>query len=83
MGIVGYGDIGRANTKLANVYGSGLKRSAASSFSDLYFDHLYGMEWVNELMAKRDCILISTPLTEQTQRIISAEVLSQCANPTP
>jgi len=82
LGIVGYGDIGRASAKLAKAYGMrvlGLKRSVvAPSFSDPYCDQFYGMEGLKDLMAKSDYILISTPLTEQTRGMISAEVLSQC-----
>jgi len=80
LGIVGYGDIGRASAKLAKAYGMtvlGLKRNA-ESFTDSYCDHVYGMEGLNELMARSDYILVSTPLTEQTRGLISAEVLSQC-----
>ncbi|KAL3802058.1 hypothetical protein HJC23_010814 [Cyclotella cryptica] len=80
LGVVGYGDIGRASAKLAKAYGMrvvGLKRNAAS-FSDPYCDHLYGIDGLNSLMAESDYILISTPLTEQTRGMISADVLSHC-----
>ncbi|KAL7486698.1 hypothetical protein ACHAW6_012296 [Cyclotella cf. meneghiniana] len=80
LGVVGYGDIGRASAKLAKAYGMrvlGLKRNA-SSFSDPYCDHLYGIDGLHSLMAESDYILISTPLTEQTRGMISADVLSHC-----
>lgn len=80
LGVVGYGDIGRASAKLAKAYGMrvlGLKRNAAS-FQDEYCDKVYGMEGLDELMAQSDYVLISTPLTEQTRGMISADVLSNC-----
>lgn len=80
LGVVGYGDIGRASAKLAKAYGMrvlGLKRNA-SSFSDPYCDHVYGIDGLHSLMAESDYILISTPLTEQTRGMISADVLSHC-----
>jgi phosphoglycerate dehydrogenase-like enzyme len=80
LGIVGFGDIGKASAKLAKAYGMrvlGLKRNAAS-FSDPYCDHVYGTEELNNLMAESDYILISTPLTKQTRGMISAEALSHC-----
>ena len=80
LGIVGYGDIGRASAKLAKAYGMrvvGLKRNA-ESFSDPFCDHVYGADRLNDLMAESDYILISTPLTEQTRGMISKDVLSHC-----
>ncbi|KAL7523245.1 hypothetical protein ACHAXR_000340, partial [Thalassiosira sp. AJA248-18] len=80
LGVVGYGDIGRASAKLAKAYGMrvlGLKRNA-SSFSDPYCDQVYGMEGLEDLMAESDYILISTPLTDQTRGMISSDILSKC-----
>ena len=80
LGVVGYGDIGKASATLAKAYGMrvvGLKRNAAS-FTDPYCDHMYGIDGLNDLMAESDYILISTPLTEQTRGMISKEALSHC-----
>lgn len=80
LGVVGYGDIGRASAKLAKAYGMrvvGLKRNAAS-YTDPYCDHMYGIDGLNDLMEESDYILISTPLTEQTRGMISKEALSHC-----
>lgn len=80
LGVVGYGDIGRASAKLAKAYGMrvlGLKRNAAS-FSDPYCDEVLGMDQLNELMSSSDYILVSAPLTPQTRGLISAEALSKC-----
>mmetsp|Transcript_22005 Transcript_22005/g.46418 ORF Transcript_22005/g.46418 Transcript_22005/m.46418 type:complete len:442 (-) Transcript_22005:51-1376(-) len=81
LGVVGFGDIGRASAKLAKAYGMkvlGLKRSVPESYSDPYCDEFYGMEGLDDLVAKCDYILVATPLTEQTRGMISAEVLSKC-----
>lgn len=80
LGVVGYGDIGRASAKLAKAYGMrvvGLKRNAAS-FNDPYCDHMYGIDGLHDLMSESDYILISTPLTEQTRGMISKHALSHC-----
>ena len=80
LGIVGYGDIGRASAKLAKAYGMrvlGLKRKV-TSVDDPYCDRMYGIEGLKDLISNSDYILISTPLTSQTRGMISAEVLSHC-----
>lgn len=80
LGVVGYGDIGRASAKLAKAYGMkviGVKRNPAS-FRDEYCDVVYGTDKLNTLMEDSDYVLISTPLTEQTRNMISKEVLSNC-----
>ena len=83
MGIVGYGDIGRACAKLAKAYGMkviGLKRDISTfrSEDDPYCDTMYGMEGLHEVMSLSDYILISTPLTEHTRGLISREAISKC-----
>ena len=81
LGVVGFGDIGRASAKLAKAYGMkvlGLKRSIPESFSDPYCDEIYDMNGLVELVQKSDYILVATPLTEQTQGLISKKVLSHC-----
>ena len=78
LGVVGFGDIGKASAKLAKAYGMrvvGLKRNVTS---DPFCDHMYGIDGLNKLMAESDYILISTPLTEQTHGMISKDALSHC-----
>ncbi|KAL7529321.1 hypothetical protein ACHAWF_002933, partial [Thalassiosira exigua] len=80
LGVVGYGDIGRASAKLAKAYGMrvlGLKRNPAS-FSDPHCDEVYGNDKLHDLMAESDYVLVATPLTEQTRGMISAKALSKC-----
>ena len=53
MGIVGYGDIGRACARLAKAYGMvvlGLKRTASSSSADPYCDRVYGTGGLHEML---------------------------------
>lgn len=94
MGIVGYGDIGRACAKLAKAYGItvlGLKRtksvsslqtttSYSSSSVDPYCDQFYyeSEGGLYEMLSRSDYILISTPLTKQTRGLISKEALARC-----
>lgn len=86
MGVVGYGDIGRACAKLAKAYGMtvlGLKRTAptqsSTSLVDPYCDQFYyGMDGMFELLSRSDYVLVSTPLTQQTRGLLSKEALSKC-----
>lgn len=78
MGIVGYGDIGRACAKLAKVYGMrviALRRNPLLCNGDPYCDVAYGnkKEDLNRLMSESDYILCSAPLTEDTKGLIGKE----------
>lgn len=80
LGVIGYGDIGRASAKLAKAFGMkvlALKRNV-NGFNDQYCDEVYGMDGLNEVMSKSDYILVSAPLTESTRGLISKDVLSKC-----
>jgi phosphoglycerate dehydrogenase-like enzyme len=86
MGIVGYGDIGRACARLAKAYGMtvlGLRRTASSSSSsssvaDPYCDRMYGTDGLHDMLSRSDYVLVAAPLTEQTRGLISYEALSHC-----
>jgi phosphoglycerate dehydrogenase-like enzyme len=81
LGVVGFGDIGRASAKLAKAYGMkvlGLKRTVPESFSDECCDEIFDLSGLVEVVKRSDYILVSTPLTEQTRGLISKEVLSHC-----
>jgi len=80
LGVIGYGDIGRASAKLAKAFGMkvlAFKRNA-HGFNDPYCDEVYGMDGLNEVMSKSDYILVSAPLTESTRGLISKDALSKC-----
>lgn len=81
LGVVGFGDIGRASAKLAKAYGMkvlGLKRTVPESFSDECCDEIFDLSGLVEVVKRSDYILVSTPLTEQTRGLISKEVISHC-----
>lgn len=78
MGIIGYGDIGRACAKLATVYGMricALRRHPFLSRDDPYCDVVYGRDKgsLNRLMSECDYIVCSTPSTVETRGMVSAE----------
>ena len=78
MGIVGYGDIGRAVAKMASVYGMkivALRRHPFLSRQDLLCDIVYGRdkESLNQLMSESDFIVCSAPSTVETRGMVSAE----------
>jgi len=75
LGVVGYGDIGRACAKLAKVYGMrvvALRRNPKLSENDPYCDVAYGndAESLNRIMSESDYILVSAPLTEETRGLV-------------
>lgn len=81
MGIVGYGDIGRACAKMASVYGMrivALRRHPYLSRRDCLCDVVYGRdkESLHQLMAESDYIVCSAPSTIETQGMVSAEAFS-------
>ena len=78
MGIVGYGDIGRACAKLARIYGMrivALRRNPKLAWGDPLCDNVLPStpEALNELMSQSDYILVSAPLTEETRGLIGRE----------
>lgn len=78
LGIIGYGDIGKACAKLAKAYGMKVvaqRRNPSLSVDDPYIDAVYkdGQESINKIMAECDYILISAPLTDQTRGMINKE----------
>jgi len=78
MGIVGYGDIGRACAKIAHVYGMkivALRRNPALSVQDPLVDVVYGtdQESLERLMGESDYIVCSAPSTVETQGLVGAD----------
>lgn len=75
LGIVGYGDIGRAVARLAKPLGMrilALRRNAAASASDPLVDEVLTPERLTELCATADDIVVATPLTPHTRGLIGA-----------
>ena len=78
LGIIGYGDIGRAAARLAKAYGMkviALRRNPDRSSGDPYCDVVYGndKESMNKLFAESDYVLCSAPLTPETKGMITKE----------
>jgi len=73
LGIVGYGEIGRAVAELARPFGmkiSAIRRRPELSGSDPLIDAAYPPEKLHELMAASDYVVMATPLTTQTRGMI-------------
>lgn len=78
MGIVGYGDIGRACAKLAKPFGmhvSAYRRRPELCVGDELIDHIYKQGELKDLMASSDYIVVCAPLTADTIDLISADEL--------
>mmetsp|Transcript_24088 Transcript_24088/g.49228 ORF Transcript_24088/g.49228 Transcript_24088/m.49228 type:complete len:436 (+) Transcript_24088:76-1383(+) len=78
MGIVGYGDIGRATAKLASVYGMrvvALRRNPKKSEFDPICDEVYGTgkASLQTLMSVSDYVVCSAPSTIETRGMVNAD----------
>eukprot|EP00980_Cylindrotheca_fusiformis_P006104 scaffold1312_cov122-Cylindrotheca_fusiformis.AAC.3 len=78
LGIIGYGDIGRAAAKLATAYGMkviALRRNPQKGMNDPYCDVVYGndKDSMNKLFSESDYVLCSAPLTPETKGMITKE----------
>merc|ERR1712232_484142 len=74
IGIIGYGDIGRAIAKLAKAYGMTVvatRRNPKLSQYDPYCDTILGHESLHILMEQSDFIVVATPLTEETRGMVN------------
>mmetsp|Transcript_28817 Transcript_28817/g.81294 ORF Transcript_28817/g.81294 Transcript_28817/m.81294 type:complete len:444 (-) Transcript_28817:28-1359(-) len=77
LGIVGYGDIGRACAKLATVYGMrivALRRRPFLSRNDCMCDAVYGTDKdsLRQLMGESDYVVCSAPSTVETRGMVDA-----------
>lgn len=81
MGVIGYGDIGRAASKLAKAYGMrviALRRNVPSEeaiAADPCCDVVYGNgpESMNRLFGESDYVLCAAPLTAETEKMIGKD----------
>ena len=81
LGIVGYGDIGKACARLANVYGMqiiALRRHPFLSKDDPLCDVVYGTDKasLNKLMSESDYIVCSAPSTTDTRGMVNADAFA-------
>jgi len=79
LGIVGYGDIGRASAARVRALGMhviGLRRRPELSAGDALADEVLSIEALPELMRRADDILVAAPLTPQTRGLVDAPALA-------
>ena len=75
MGIVGYGDIGRAAAERAKCMGMrvlALRRNPALSTGDPAVDHVYGFDALHRMLPECDYVVAAAPLTPETKSLIGA-----------
>jgi phosphoglycerate dehydrogenase-like enzyme len=73
LGIIGYGEIGRAAAQRARAFGMkviGVRRRPEQSAGDALVDEVLSFERRSELMARSDYVLVATPLTAETRGIV-------------
>jgi phosphoglycerate dehydrogenase-like enzyme len=79
MGIVGYGDIGRACARLAQALGMrvlALRRRPEMSQGDPLVDEALGNDRLHELMARSDYVVVAAPLTPDTRGLVDAAAIA-------
>jgi phosphoglycerate dehydrogenase-like enzyme len=78
LGIVGYGDIGRATAERVRALGMrvlALRRRPALSEGDPLVDGVLPVERLHELMRRSDDVLVAAPLTPRTRGLVDAPAL--------
>jgi phosphoglycerate dehydrogenase-like enzyme len=73
MGIVGYGETGRACAQLARPFGMtlfGLRRRPELSESDPLLDRVFGADLLKEMLVLCDYVVLAVPSTRGTHRLI-------------
>lgn len=73
LGILGYGDIGKASAKRAKAFGVkiiALRRRPDKSAGDDIADEIWGMDRKLDLMAASDYVLLAMPNTPDTKGIV-------------
>jgi phosphoglycerate dehydrogenase-like enzyme len=75
MGIVGYGDIGRAVARRAKALDMrvlALRRNISPRPGDEHVDRLYPTDRLHEMLPECDYVVVAAPLTRETQGMIGA-----------
>jgi phosphoglycerate dehydrogenase-like enzyme len=75
MGVVGYGDIGRAAAERARAFGMkvlALRRNLEAARQDPLVDEAIPLERKAELMARSDYVVVAAPLTSETRGLVGA-----------
>ncbi len=79
MGIVGYGDIGRACASRAHAMGMkvlALRRRPERSQGDGFVDRVYPFEGLLEMLPECDYVVAAAPLTAETRHLVGASAIA-------
>jgi phosphoglycerate dehydrogenase-like enzyme len=78
LGIIGYGGIGSAAAERAKPFGVKILalRRTATPKNDPVVDRFYALSEINDLMAASDYVLLSTPLTKETEGMVGASQIA-------
>ena len=79
LGIIGYGEIGRAAATRAKPFGmriTAVRRKPALSTSDPLLDAVYSPDRLHDLLREADYVLISAPNTPETRGMIGERELA-------
>ncbi len=80
LGIIGYGEIGKATAKLAKNFGMNVlatRRLQKNKSSNRYVDSLIPISDINHIYQQSDFIAITCPLTPMTKQMISHDSFSK------
>ena len=80
LGIIGYGEIGKATAKLAKNFGMNVlatRRLQKNQSSNRYVDSLIPISDINQIYQQSDFIAIACPLTPMTKEMISHDSFSK------
>lgn len=78
LGIVGYGDIGRAAAQRAKALGMrviALRRQPEKSRGDSLIDEVFSPDRLLDLMGRSDYVVAAAPLTQDTKGLIGASAI--------
>ena len=79
LGIVGYGDIGRACAWRAKAMGMtvlALRRRPAQSAGDPHIDRIYGFDGMLEMLPLCDYVVAAAPLTPETKSLVAHDAFA-------
>mmetsp|Transcript_41935 Transcript_41935/g.133838 ORF Transcript_41935/g.133838 Transcript_41935/m.133838 type:complete len:293 (-) Transcript_41935:408-1286(-) len=79
MGVVGYGDIGQAAARLGRAFGmkvAALRRRPGPPGEPNPPDFTFGSDQLCELMAASDYVVMATPYTPHTDKLMSKEAIA-------
>jgi len=79
MGIIGYGDIGRACAWRAKALGLrvlALRRRPEQSAGDPYVERVYGFDGMEEMIRQCDYVVAAAPLTAETKSLVGTKAFA-------